>query len=179
MADKRQVIAVAITITALLIGAFVARQLLTSGAATRPLVVFRSTTSEKAVLTLLNKQRKAHGLAPLKYDPVLAKFARAHSANMVARNYFDHDTPGGPTYAQRAGALLGHNGRHRIEENIAWGSGSYGTPAGLVDAWMHSPPHRANILSPLVHRVGEGNIAARHPYQGVPGATVATTEFSN
>jgi uncharacterized protein YkwD len=43
-----------------------------------------------------------------------------------------------------------------VGENIAWGADSGGTPKAIVKSWMHSPPHRANILSPQFRQLGVG-----------------------
>ena len=67
---------------------------------------------------------------------------------MVDRRFFDHVSPGGGTMMDRLHAA-GWNpgGAWSAGENIAWGSGELGTPARIVDAWMHSAGHRANILN--------------------------------
>ena len=62
-------------------------------------------------------------------------------------------------------------------ENIAWGTGSYGTAEGIVSLWMHSPTHRHVILLRDLHRVGLGIATGR--YQGTPGAVMATADFSS
>lgn len=173
-----QVIAAATVIFALLIGAYAAKRLVFSGAST----ISPPTAAERQTLALLNAQRKRFcpKCTPLRYDATLAKYARAHNADMAKHDYFDHNTPGGPTYAQRVNGLLHQPGRSRLEENIAWGGGPYGTPQGLVTAWMNSPGHRANILNPGVHRAGEANLLTKKTYQGQPsGVVIATTDFSN
>lgn len=165
------VIAVMVVMGTLLVGAYVAKRLLTSGAAVQTTAQRQSAT----MLTLLNRQRSVHHLSPFKRDPVLDAVARAHDQDMLKRNYFAHDAPGGPTFAERFHRIKPH--RTLGEENIAWGSGSYGTPAGLVSAWMASPGHRANILNPRARRIGLDVASGR--YQGQPVATVSTNDFSN
>ena len=80
-----------------------------------------------------------------------------HSRDMVANDYFSHVAPSGTTPEQRMrrhgapcsqGCALG--------ENIAWASGSASTPAAIVQAWMNSPGHRANILEPVFRYEGLG-----------------------
>lgn len=171
-------IAAAIVILALIGGGLAARQLLQSGASTLPPLA-PPTAKEKALLTLINRQRIANGLGPLKYDPVMARSARAWTRTMIAHNFFSHDNPNGTTFAERMHPILERPGRHEIGENIALGSGSYGTAAALVIAWMNSPGHRANILSPGYHRTGFGAAVAPRIYQGFPGVTVVTEDFSN
>ncbi len=103
---------------------------------------------EHTVLCLVNRQRTSRGLPRLRSNNRLERAARAHSNNMVRRNFFSHDTPSGVSVLERAknhgyrssGGLI-------VGENIAWGSGSYSTPEGIVESWMRSPGHKANILN--------------------------------
>lgn len=172
-----QLVAIAIVLVALVVGGLVARQLLFSGAA---VPLSPPTAKEKAVFALINKERTRRGIPALKYDPVMARLARVHNADMIRRDYFSHDEPNhGPTYAKRVHPVLVSPGRTALGENIVYGSGSYGTAAGLVRSWMASPPHKANILDRAFHRTGLGVATAPGDYQGFPGVTVATQDFSN
>ena len=63
-----------------------------------------------------------------------------------------------------------------LGENIAMGQGAYGTPQGIVGLWMHSPPHRAIILTPGFHHVGLG--LALGTYRGTSRTVVATADFA-
>ena len=63
-----------------------------------------------------------------------------------------------------------------VGENIAWGSGSLGSPEGIVSQWMHSAPHRRIILTAGLHRVGLG--IASGTFDGTPGAVLATADFA-
>lgn len=139
--------------------------------------MLKPTAVEAGVLAQLNVQRKAHGLSKLTFDATLAQYARAHTQSMLKKNYFDHDTPGGPTFAQRMAPLLKQSGRNYAEENIEYGTGTAWTAKELVADWMASPGHRANILNPKVHRTGQGIEVGK--FQGYPVATVATSDFSN
>jgi uncharacterized protein YkwD len=122
-------------------------------------------------LRLLNAARAAHGLAPLRLDTDLARAARAHSADMVARRYFAHVSPSGAGLGARVARTGWTRGRRRwrLAEDLAWGTGSLATPPGVVAAWLRSPPHRHNILRPDLRRVGIG-IASGTPF-GRAGAT--------
>jgi uncharacterized protein YkwD len=125
-----------------------------------------------ATLCLLNAERAAQGLAPLAPAAQLDAAARDHAAAMVAGGFFAHDSPDGGTLLDRlraAGRLPGPGG-WTAGEDIAWGSGDLGTPAGVVAAWMASPGHRANILAPGFDEVGVG-IAAGAPVPGVADAS--------
>jgi uncharacterized protein YkwD len=109
------------------------------------------------IVCLLNAERTKHGLPPLYVNPQLEVASQAHSDDMVKRRFFEHDSPDGGTpemrmatagYVAREGGMTG--------ENIAWGEDSAGSPASIVDGWMHSPHHRDNILRPQFSEVGVG-----------------------
>ena len=104
---------------------------------------------EKQVLKLVNKQRAAHHLAPLRAQTSLVRSARQHTRNMATVPFFSHFSPNGRTPGQRAiAAGYATRGFHRwtLGEAIAWGSGGYASPAQIVRDWMKSPPHRAILL---------------------------------
>ena len=110
-----------------------------------------------AIVCLVNAIRARYGLAALRPNRALNASAMNHSRDMVANDYFSHVTPSGTTPEQRMrrqgapcsqGCALG--------ENIAWASGSLSTPAAIVQAWMNSPGHRANILEPVFRYEGLG-----------------------
>jgi uncharacterized protein YkwD len=107
-----------------------------------------------AVRCLVNLQRARHGLHALHFSARLRAAASAHSADMVARSFFDHVAPGGATLLDRA-RRAGYRGR-TLGEDIGWGTYDLGTPAAIVQAWMHSPPHRAVILSGRFREIGVG-----------------------
>jgi uncharacterized protein YkwD len=129
-----------------------------------------------ATLCLLNRVRGRHGLAPFRLNPKLSRAARRHSRDMVRHRYFAHDSRNGrsPFDRMRATRYVPRNASWWLGENIGWGSGSLAEPASLVRAWMHSPPHRANILSRHFRDIGIG-IAVGAPVGG-KGATY-TTDF--
>ncbi|MGW0906194.1 CAP domain-containing protein [Streptomyces sp. NPDC002853] len=104
-----------------------------------------------AVLRLTNAERTAARLRPLAPDPLLTVAAQAHSADMVTRAFYSHTSPDGGEPWHRASAA---GSTHRaIGENIACGQR---TPAEVVDGWMNSPGHRANILKPSFTHLGVG-----------------------
>ena len=92
---------------------------------------------------------------------------------MIVHDYFEHNSPH-ETFDVRIRRFLASP---LVGEDIAWGSGSYGTPAGLVSLWMHSPTHRHIILMPSLHRLGLG--IATGTFDGTPGAVMATADFSS
>jgi uncharacterized protein YkwD len=132
--------------------------------------------SRDATLCLLNRVRARHGLPPLRLNAKLSRAARRHSRDMVRHRYFAHDSRDGrsPFQRMRATRYVPRRASWWLGENIAWGSGSLGAPASVVRMWMHSKPHRANILSRRFRDVGIG-IAPRAP-NGRRGATY-TTDF--
>src|SRR3954468_17919362 len=127
-----------------------------------------------AALCLINAIRRAHGLSTLRLNAKLSSAARGHSRDMVRRHYFAHNTPEGVSPAHRVrgtGYLAGHR-RWLVGETLAWWSGS-ATPATIVTAWMHSPPHREVLLHPSFRDVGIGVVLGVPRPSGRGGATYA------
>jgi uncharacterized protein YkwD len=130
---------------------------------------------EAATLCLVNVQRAHHGERALRANADLDRSAAAHSEDMVARNYFDHTSPGGETLLDRikASTYLPPRAGYILGENIALGTMQLATPAAIVASWMKSPGHRANILNGDFRDSGLG-VVARAPRSyghGQPGAT--------
>jgi uncharacterized protein YkwD len=129
--------------------------------------------SPAALLSAVNFQRLIAGARPLKADALLARAARSHSRDMVARHYFSHTSPGGSslrTRVQRTGWTR-FRPSWALAENLAWGTGPLATPSAIVDAWMHSPPHRANLLRKDLRLAGIGVVGGT-PNAGPDGVTV-------
>lgn len=129
------------------------------------------------VLCLLNRERTSRGLARLKSNRKLETAAEKYARQMVASDFFSHVSPGGSTMMQRvraSGYLSGARG-WTVGENIAYGTGHFATADEIMQGWMESPGHRANILHPGFKEVGVG-IALGAPGQDGEGATY-TTEF--
>lgn len=110
---------------------------------------------EKAVAELVNQQRAAYGLKPLTLSEDLCAKARIKSRDMAEGRYFSHNSPtyGSPFDMMRS---LGIS-YNTAGENIAMG---YATPEAVVNAWMNSEGHRANILSARYTTIGVGYIAS-------------------
>jgi uncharacterized protein YkwD len=112
-----------------------------------------------SVLCLVNSARERHGRGRLNFSVALRQSAAIHSLSMVRSGSFSHYGPGSSTVMSRA-AQFGYLSRassYRVAENIGAGEGSeYGSPIGMVRMWMHSPPHRANILDPSLRDFGVG-----------------------
>ncbi|WP_077799160.1 CAP domain-containing protein [Streptomyces sp. JHA26] len=103
------------------------------------------------VVGLTNRERARAGLPGLAADPRLTTAAQAHSADMVARNFYSHTDPDGGRPWDRAAAAGAT--RRTVGENIACGQRS---PAEVVEGWMNSPGHRANILRADFTHIGVG-----------------------
>ncbi|MER7755914.1 CAP domain-containing protein [Kitasatospora sp. NPDC097643] len=123
----------------------------TSTAAPTPVGGGAAPSYAQQVVDLVNAERAKAGCGPVAAEPRLASAAQSHSDDMANRNYFDHASP------------EGYHADHRIEatgyswstwgENIARGQKD---PAAVMDAWMNSPGHRANILNCAFKQLGVG-----------------------
>jgi uncharacterized protein YkwD len=111
---------------------------------------------EAQVAVQLNQQRAANGkLAPLSVSPLLTASAEWKSLDMSEYQYFDHSDPA-PPVARDAGQRMadcGYTYNTAIGENIAEG---WPSVAAVVDAWMNSAGHRANILNGSFTVIGVG-----------------------
>ncbi|WTW97497.1 CAP domain-containing protein [Streptomycetaceae bacterium NBC_01309] len=105
---------------------------------------------EDEVLRLVNTERAAAGCGPVQADTALRDLARAHSNDMADRGYFAHDTPDGKSPWDRAKAA---GIDYLAAENIARGQA---TPKAVMEAWMNSEGHRANILNCTFVKLGAG-----------------------
>jgi uncharacterized protein YkwD len=108
------------------------------------------TAARAEILSLVNQQRATAGCRPLTADSALDRLAQNFSDDMAARGFFDHTDPDGNTPWDRA-KKLGITGLGG--ENIARGQAD--APA-VMDAWMNSPGHRANILNCDYKTLGVG-----------------------
>ncbi|RST72979.1 sporulation protein [Siminovitchia acidinfaciens] len=109
---------------------------------------------EQKVVELTNAERTKNGLAPLKIDVELSKVAREKSRDMSVNKYFDHNSP---TYGSPFDMMKKFGISYRSAgENIAMGQR---TPEEVVNAWMNSSGHRANILSKDFTHIGVGHVA--------------------
>ncbi|MFB7514261.1 CAP domain-containing protein [Streptomyces sp. NPDC056144] len=110
----------------------------------------RADAAEAEVLRLVNVERAKVGCSPVSADARLAGLARAFSADMEARNFFDHTDPDGATpwnRAEQAGIA------NLAGENIARGQVD---AAAVMTSWMNSDGHRANILNCEFTTLGVG-----------------------
>jgi uncharacterized protein YkwD len=131
----------------------------------------------RAAVCLINERRAARGLRKLRLNKRLSRAARRHTRDMVRHRYFSHVSRGGKDVVDRlyGTGYLGGRFSWTVGENIAWGAGGRGTPRKIVKAWMNSPGHRQNMLSPRFRDIGIG-VAARGPTRtGGPAGTYTTT----
>ncbi|MER6678253.1 sigma-70 family RNA polymerase sigma factor [Streptomyces sp. NPDC000983] len=103
------------------------------------------------VVALVNEERANAGCGPLAEDSLLNEAALGHSEDMDARDFFDHTNPDGADPGQRITAA-GYRWS-TYGENIAMGQQ---TPAAVMESWMNSPGHRANILNCSFKDIGVG-----------------------
>lgn len=114
---------------------------------------------EQRVVELVNEERRKRNLPPLKRNRDLDYAARYHARDMAEDGYFAHDSY--DSYDDGSVKVCGWSTRvgkfysnwNRLAENIAAG---YLTPESVVDGWMNSKGHRANILSSDNCEIGVG-----------------------
>ena len=107
---------------------------------------FCSAEDLSAVVREVNGVRRSAGLHALGTDTYLARFANGRSAAMAAENRLSHR--GWEDGLRRAGLV-----DDALGENVAY---NYATPGAVMEGWMQSPGHRANILRPTFKRIGVG-----------------------
>src|SRR5205085_2641925 len=102
---------------------------------------------EQAMECMVNFARQEAGLPALKDNRKLDNSSGAKAADILRCNDFSHEACGRDFtfWFRRSGYLT--NRCWWAGENIAWGTGGIGTVRSIVKAWLHSPPHRANLLS--------------------------------
>ena len=118
---------------------------------------------ERDILILTNEARAAHGRPSLQRVGTIDGIARSHSEDMLSKGYFSHDSPSGlgPTdRALRAGYPCDKGSSYGLAENIFTISGIHRltteTAKQIVNGWMTSPGHRANILDYSYGQIGVG-----------------------
>ena len=124
---------------------------------------------ESSLLAVMNQVRSAQGLQPLHVDRRLERASRGHSSDMLRTGTFAHGA-----FAARIRRVGVRS--QRIGENLAWGVGALSRARAIVNAWLASPEHRANLLYPGFRLVGVG--ALRGTFSGYRGALMVTTDFA-
>lgn len=104
-----------------------------------------------AFVELLNDHRISVGCQPLAWNGQVAAVAEAHSQDMLDRDFFAHTNPDGVTASGRLQAAgISYQG---MAENIAWG---FPTGAAVLEGWLNSSGHRANIENCTLEQHGVG-----------------------
>lgn len=110
---------------------------------------------EKKVVELVNAERAKYGLSALKLNTELSAVARAKSQDMKDKQYFSHTSP---TYGSPFDMMKSFGISYKTAgENIAMG---YRTPEAVVEGWMNSEGHRANILNASFKEIGVGHVVS-------------------
>ena len=131
-----------------------------------------SRASESGILNAMNQVRVAAGLRPLRFDGKLHAAARTHSADMIRRGYFGHGA-----FSRRMSGF--HVRASVVGENLAWGTGPYSAAKTVVQEWLASPEHRANLLNGKWREIGVSAVhveSAPGAYHGLP-VTIVTADF--
>lgn len=112
---------------------------------------------EREVVRLVNENRALYNLPALQLNAELCRVARFKALDMRQNRYFDHTSP---TYGSPFDMMKSFGISYRTAgENIAMG---YRTPQQVVDGWMNSSGHRANILNPSFSQIGVGYVEDGH-----------------
>jgi uncharacterized protein YkwD len=129
---------------------------------------------ERSLLCLTNVHRVRNDLTPLRRDTRLGTAARAHSADMVARDYFDHFSPEGDGPSERVQAAGYPSG---AGENIA--TNGTGTALSLFQQWRNSSGHNQNMLGSGYTAGGFGVAVGFPGGRGGGGAVTGTQDFGS
>ncbi|MGW2645332.1 CAP domain-containing protein [Streptomyces sp. NPDC001393] len=123
----------------------------TATASSSPKPTATASGATARVVQLVNAERAKVGCHPLTVNAELTKAAQAHSADMAAHQNMSHTGSDGSSPGDRitaAGYAWSAYG-----ENVAYG---YATPEQVMNGWMNSPGHRANILNCSYQEIGVG-----------------------
>jgi uncharacterized protein YkwD len=132
-------------------------------------------TAQQTMQCLTNYARAQSGLRPLRLNALLNDAGSAKLAADVSCKEFSHTPCGRPFGSVFAGYLKGTKS-YSVGENIAWGTGSFGTPRQTMNGWLHSTGHRENILTAAYTELGIGYLRDQ-AFQGYTGATLWSQEF--
>lgn len=129
---------------------------------------------ERAIVRAINRERSRHGVAAVRSSARLARAADYHSWEMLAANYFAHESRDGGAFDRRVRRFADHRA---VGETLAMLGGCGARTAGkTVRMWMSSPGHRAVLLSSRYRRVGIGK---RTGSLGGSRACVVTADFGS
>ena len=134
---------------------------------------------EESLRCLINERRATEGLAPVRPEARLRDAAQRHSEDMVFNGYFAHDTPSGVSFIDRIVATGYTRGASSwlVGENLVWGTQSLSTPESMVQAWMDSPTHRANLMRARFREMGIAAVRGT-PYDAAdPEGITVSSEY--
>ena len=123
--------------------------------------ILQDSSKAGQVVSLVNKERTSRGLVALKGDSALNKVAQLKAEDMAENGYFSHTSP---TYGSAFDMLKAHNIKYKTAgENIAYGQKTAQT---VMNGWMNSSGHRANILKSSYTKLGVGYAVSKNgtPY---------------
>jgi uncharacterized protein YkwD len=129
--------------------------------------------SERAIIRLVNDIRSYYGLNRLRASRSLSNAADQHSRDMLGRDFFDHSSSDGTSFASR---VRRYTNASRVGETLAALSPHSGGAATVVRMWMESPPHRAVLLASGFGRIG---LARRWGMLGGAWQAVVTADFAS
>ncbi|HOX41192.1 MAG TPA: CAP domain-containing protein [bacterium] len=112
----------------------------------------QSSYSMEKIANLINAERQKNGLGQVRLNSALGSAAAAKSKHMTDHNYFAHTAPDGTT----DWSFIDKSGYNYSKAGANLAKGDFGSEAGLVDAWMESPGHKANILANFGQDLGIG-----------------------
>jgi uncharacterized protein YkwD len=127
-----------------------------------------ATTRNGALVAAINSLRSLHLLPALSPDIHLARAARAHSLDMLRRQYFGHGNFG-------ARMTRFHVRGQLFAENLAFSSGVMSAKTTVAD-WLASPEHRTILLDASLRRIGVATPIG--PFDGFATATMVTADFA-
>ena len=129
-----------------------------------------------ALVCLHNEARAEAKVALLSRDGRLERSAQGHADDMVAQQFFAHESPSGtnPFQRMRATDYIGPGIVWNAGETIAWSSGSLTTPRAVTAAWMRATTQRLTLLAPDFRDIGIG-VALGAPVERDPAASPAVT----
>lgn len=138
----------------------------------------RLTNAEERVFKLQNQARTSRGLKALCVHPDLTQAARAHSQEMLEKDYMEHNSFNGESVKhrlERFGYTFDGYSFYLYGENIACGCGSRGSPDSIFKGWMNSKGHKSNILKEKYRQVGVG--VRTGTYKTCNSAATYTVDF--
>lgn len=148
--------------------------------AARTTASVKLTSTESALLKLINKERAKKGLHSVAAVDSLMKAARGHSADMAKHKYFSHNSYNGERFDARLvryGYTRSGFSSWQAGEDLYCGNGAQASPAAVVRAWMKSPAHRAVILCKSMRDIGLGSSVCTSGYLGLPNVTFFTLDM--